>query len=75
MSQVVDTAAIVKSLQALRAKASAPVGPSGLPQRRDNADVYDGHYDGENLTELGFNHNGVVGTGSGPVIGGVQNRQ
>lgn len=76
--QKVDTAGIVKSLRELRSKSrqdSAPVGPKGLPDRRSNSDEYAGRYDNENLTDLGFNHNGVVGTGDGPVIGETTGRQ
>jgi len=46
-----------------------PVGPKGLPESRTNDDNYTGTYEGENLSQFGFNHNGVVGTGDGPIIG------
>lgn len=51
---------------------SQPVGPAGLPSPTLNEDNYTGTFEGYNLTDPGFNHNGVVGTGTGPVIG--QNR-
>lgn len=66
---------IVRSLRRLVGGgpgSSQPAGPSGLPDSGTNADNYTGTFEGYNLTDPGFNFNGVVGTGSGPVIG--QNR-
>jgi len=62
---------IARGIRALRGKPmpTKPVGPSGLPSPRFNADnVVDGAYNNEGTVSVPI-QNGVTGTGDGAVIG------